>query len=457
MAYGTENVAKKWVARYDYTDPALGDVEYAFNIAWDLVVDDDGNVFTAGYEDFWDEDVNDRRQRWVIIKYDSKGRELWVRKYEEPGDGWAHTYFINSDGTGGVYVSGYGHTIRYASDGTVVWEKDLADIGIKKFIQYRGWGAHPETDSDGNYIYALSIATDWVPADWDPDTLIPGAYDIHVVKFNRSDGDATQLARYSGPDNLDDEAQGLFIDGADNMYVTGYTTRKQTSTDLLVLKYNPEGKLVWKATYNNELLDGFDQGNCIALDNEGDVYVTGMTQWDSYHPWYSDAVTLKFSSEGELLWDTIYSSPDAWRTTSSNLALDSRGDVYIAGYVYRSGTRGDIDLVKYESDSGAELWVKGWVSPAWDEMPEGKGVMVDKFDNVYLATGLNGEFYVAKLDPYRNVLWETVYNHPDSPSDQPFAMIMDGNGNVYVCGLEGSDWGPDVAVTIKYKQTKYIP
>jgi hypothetical protein len=460
MADQNENVAKKWVARYDYTDPSLGDVEYAFNIATDIVVDNDGNVLMTGYEDFWDEDVDGKRQRWVTVKYDSKGRELWVQKYEDPRSSWSQAWYMNSDGSGGVYVTDYEHIIRYASDGTIVWEKEISDIDIKKMTGIIGYGAYPETDSDGNYIFALSVATDWVTYWWDPDTLIPGVYDIHVVKFDKADGEATLLADYSGPGKLDDEALALFIDGDDNIYVTGYTTRVETGRGLLVLKYDSDGDLVWKAIYHNEDLVGNDKGHFIAADSEGDVYITGVTNFFSF--WDQVGVTLKYSSEGELLWDSTYRPPDTTRFQSTHLALDSEGDVYIGGY---AGWGLFVDLVKYDSDSGEELWVKRYSSPTLDFPPTWKGITVDKFDDVYLITGLNDRIYVEKLDSNGNGLWEVEYDHPDSPIDIPQALTMDDDGNVYVCGHENRlnpdmpHWGPvpDVAVVVKYKQTEYMP
>jgi outer membrane protein assembly factor BamB len=450
VAEETLNVVEKWVARYGATVDA-------FHIARDIVVDVEGNVFVTGYEGYWNEVFQAEGQRWATVKYDSKGSELWVQKYEDPGRGWAQAYSITSDGTGGVYVTDYYHIIRYSSDGAVLWEKDIADIGIKKMTGLRGWGAHPEVDSDGNYIFALSIATDWVPNPWDPQTQRPGIYDIHVVKFRKSDGQETLLARYTGPGKLNDQAWGLLIDEDDNIYVVGYTERSQTGDDLLVMKYGPDGDVFWMTTYHNELLNGYDTGNCVALDNDGNVYVAGST--GSYDLWEEDAVTLKLDPQGELLWDATYSAPDSWRTKSMNLVVDSRGDVYMEGY----NGWADVHLVKYDSDSGNELWVQHFASPTADFPPEGNGLIVDRFDDIYLTTLLNEEIYSAKLDPYGNVLWEAVYNHPDSPTENPQAITMDDEGNVYVTGDEDQidpefpDRGPQprVAVTIKYKQPGY--
>lgn len=460
MADRNENVVKKWVARYDYTDPGLGDVEYAFNIATDVVVDGDGNVFMAGYEDFWDDDVDGIRQRWVTVKYDSKGREMWIQKYEDPENSWAQAWYINSDGSGGVYVSDYKHIIRYASDGTLIWENHIPDLDIKKMTGLMGWGAHPRTDSDGNYIFAMSVATDWVPAYWNPEIKIPGAYDVHIVKFDKHDGEATLLADYSGPGKRDDEAQCLFIDDEDNLYVTGYTTREGTGRDLFVLKYGPDGDLVWETIYHNEYLDGDDEGYKIAVDSEDEIYVTGITVY--YAPWVRAAITLKFSSGGGLLWDSTYHAPDTYSVVGMNLALDSKGDVYIDGYAgYGLAT----DLVKYDSDSGEELWVKRYSSPGLDFPPEVNGIMVDAFDDVYITTSLNDGIFVEKLDSYGNMLWNVMYKHPDSPDHGVHAMTMDDDGNIYVCGQENRinpdhpEWGPqpDVGVVIKYKQTEYMP
>jgi hypothetical protein len=84
-----------WVRRYN--GPA-NDVDCGNAIA----VDPAGNVYVTGYS--YDPTVSDD---YVTIKYSPTGDELWVTKYNGPGDGGDYATAIVLDDTGHVYVAGY--------------------------------------------------------------------------------------------------------------------------------------------------------------------------------------------------------------------------------------------------------------------------------------------------------------------------------------------------------------
>src|SRR5262245_46706792 len=83
----------------------------------------------------------------------------------------------------------------------------------------------------------------------------------------------TLIARY---DNSN--ARAMTIDAAGNIYVTGPSDGgKKTGIDFLTVKYNPSGGLVWAARYNYSVVNGEDWPYAIAVDDSGNVLVTGRS------------------------------------------------------------------------------------------------------------------------------------------------------------------------------------
>ena len=109
------------------------------------------------------------------------------------------------------------------------------------------------------------------------------------------------VARYSGGGQ--EEAYALAVDSSGNVYVTGTRNADVNGFDYLTVKYDPNGDLVWESGYNGPS-NGSDIAYAIALDNVGNVYVTG-TSYDNSTS--NDYLTIKYnSSDGNQLWATRY-------------------------------------------------------------------------------------------------------------------------------------------------------
>jgi hypothetical protein len=75
------------------------------------------------------------------------------------------------------------------------------------------------------------------------------------------------------------------------VYVTGYSLDPNTSEDYATLKYNTDGDLVWTEKYNGPANEG-DIANTLAVDASNNVYVSGF----SYEGASAiDYITVKYS------------------------------------------------------------------------------------------------------------------------------------------------------------------
>ncbi len=94
----------------------------------------------------------------------------------------------------------------------------------------------------------------------------------------------------------------------------------------------------------------------IALDNSGNIYVTGMSYGSATD---LDYATVKYDSSGVEQWVTRYNGPGNDDDIAWAIALDNSGNVYVTGESVGSGTYVDYATIKYlqvgvEEESGSK-------------------------------------------------------------------------------------------------------
>jgi hypothetical protein len=257
------------------------------------------------------------------------------------------------------------------------------------------------------------------------------------------------VARYNGPGNSSDEATALTVDVSGNVYVTGRGSSVSGNDNFTTIKYSSVGETLWVRSYNGMGNDA-DWANAIAVDNSGNVYVTGGSRGSGTA---SDYATIKYNSNGDTLWVRRYNGPGNDVDEPSVLEVDDSGNVYVTGRSWGSGTASDYATIKYNSN-GDTLWIRRYHGSGnggeWAH-----ALTVDGSGNVYVTGGSDGggtlgDYATIKYSSSGDTLWVRRYNGPGNGSDVGYALAVDGSGNVYVTGSSmGSGTIFDCA-TIKY-------
>ena len=272
---------------------------------------------------------------------------------------------------------------------------------------------------------------------------------IFIVSVSYSQMTEQWIARYNGPGNSSDNATSIAVDGSGNVYVTGSSYGGGTSYDYATIKYNSAGVQQWAAIYNGPG-NGADSAFSIAVDNSGNVYVTGKSvgSGTSY-----DYATIKYNSAGVQQWAARYNGPVNGDDVPTSIAVDGTGNVYVTGESVGSGTSNDYVTIKYNS-SGVQQWVQRYNGPGnGDDIAH--SLAIDSLGNVYVT---GGSYINVTVRGYATIKynsagvqqWIAMYNGPVNNLDFAYSLAVDGSGNVYVTGASyGNGTYYDYA-TIKY-------
>jgi uncharacterized delta-60 repeat protein len=257
------------------------------------------------------------------------------------------------------------------------------------------------------------------------------------------------VVRYDGPQHSADSANDLAIDALGNVYVTGGSSVSGGPPDYVTIKYNSAGEQQWIADFSGGS-NTANFANAIALDDSGNVYVTGIG-WGYGND--SDYATVKYNSSGEQQWVVRYDGPEHSLDTAMAIAVDPSGNVYVTGRSTGTGTNYDCATVKY-SPSGHEEWVARYNGPG-NNYDEGRAIAVDGSGNVYVTgpsagSGADLDYVTIKYDTSGSVQWIARYNGPGNATDFAYALVLDSSGDIYVTGTSTG-----VSSNLDYTTIKY--
>ncbi|MCU7547543.1 SBBP repeat-containing protein [Chitinophagaceae bacterium LB-8] len=419
-------VTEQWVRRYN-------SLENEFDYTYDLAVDASGNVYVTGLVS--EETASD----YTTIKYDAAGNELWVRRFNGPGNEFDQATSIAVDAKGNVYVTGFSvggggswdyATIKYDAAGNELWVR-----------WYDGPGNHSDiaaslaVDAQGN-VYVTGYSDD-----------LETNSDYATVKYD-TNGNELWVRRYNGPGNNSDIAIALALDASGNVYVTGASISSATgfNYDYATVKYDANGNEKWIKMYNGSGND-IDFPGSIAVDGSGNVYVTGGSLGSTG---VNDYATVKYDTNGKEKWVRRHKGGSAY-----SLAVDALNNVFVTGTIDGGGTGDDYGTIKYDTN-GNEKWVRSYNGPG-NNSDIATSLFVDASGNVYVTgTSYGSESFsdiaTIKYDTNGNEKWVQRYNGPGNSFDVGVSIVVGANENVYVVGYDfGIDSQTDY-VTIKYTQ-----
>ncbi|HKQ37647.1 MAG TPA: SBBP repeat-containing protein, partial [Verrucomicrobiae bacterium] len=375
-------------------------------------VDGSGNVFVTGSSGY----------DYATIAYSSAGVPLWTNRYHGPGNWWDEAKAVAVDSSGNVFVTGisvggrgeYDYaTIAYSGAGVALWTNRYTG----PFNGYNEARA-AAVDSNGNvFVTGTSYGSG-------------GNEDYATVAYSGA-GVPLWTNRFNGPANLTDQANAVAVGGNGNVFVTGTSYGSGLNLDFVTIAYSGAGVPLWTNRYNGTG-NGFDGAAAVAVGASGNVFVTGTSVGSGGE---YDYVTIAYSGPGVPLWTNRYNGPANGYDNASAVAVDGNGNVFVTGYSGDSRGIYNYATIGY-SVAGVALWTNRYHGPG-NGYSVAHAAAVDGSGNVFVtgeSVGSDGRSdYVTIAYSGAGVsLWTNRY--AQYAWEIASAVAVDGSGNVFVTG-----------------------
>ena len=241
------------------------------------------------------------------------------------------------------------------------------------------------------------------------------------------------VANYHRSNNGGNVARAIAVDNSGNVYVTGGSSDLASKyNEYSTIKYDSNGNRLWIDMYHGSTERIFNCAYDIVVDLLGNVYVTGSIG-DAF-------ATIKYDKYGNQIWVSKYNGPTYGGNGAIAMVLDEYGNVYVTGTSWGGmTTQSDWATIKYDSN-GNQLWAARYDGPGnVYDIDEAKDIAVDGSGNVYVtgfSEGLEADcdYLTVKYNSDGDEIWVARYNGPDNARDEANAVILDSMNNVYVTG-----------------------
>lgn len=288
----------------------------------------------------------------------------------------------------------------------------------------------------------------------------------------------------------DDISRAIAVDLQGNVYVTGVTFSTDFPTKnafnstlgsgLFVTKLNPNVSGASSLVYSTYIANGQLDGNGIAVDYQGNVYLAGVTYSNNFPTTenafarnlsnFSDAFVTKLNSTGNnLLYSTYLGGSSGNGVDYANaIALDVRGNIYVTGdtnstdfptknafdNTFNGNLNAFVAKLNPNLSGSASLIYSTYLGGS--QFDGGYGIATDlqgnayvtgitfssdfprqnAFDNTFIGAVNDSEAYVTKLNPSASGAASLLYSSYLGGSGSEFgrAIAADVRGNAYVTG-----------------------
>ena len=264
--------------------------------------------------------------------------------------------------------------------------------------------------------------------------LIIGGYVHDDVWIRKYDPEYQEIwtVTYPGQPGGFCTVTALAVDSQDNIAFAG-VTGELDNVDWIFGLLDPEGMEIWSETLDGPVARN-DYPYGIAVDGEDAIVIVGVRETPVNG---GDAVVLKYSNDGALLWSHFVSSGNGQADLAWAVAIDACDAIVVPASHFNDGTGLDIVVRKYDTDGGLQ-WERFEATALTDYAV---GVGVDARGNIIAVGGEVDaasnyfDFWTRRYDADGETLWTSISDGGGMTSDQFTAVATSAAGVSWSVGI----------------------
>ncbi|VAW96708.1 hypothetical protein MNBD_GAMMA20-2524 [hydrothermal vent metagenome] len=361
-------------------------------------VDIDGNMYFTG---------SSPGNTYLTVKYDSYGREKWVRTYSpNPASRAGGAGKMTVDRAGNIYVApsrNLGKILKYDADG------NQSILSNPRIVPYGCCSKQTGLVLDKNENNLYSWAS-------------------HTIQKISLDGGSNWLQRFHTANYL---VRGIATDDSGNIYVVGHSVavNNPSAGGLIIKKFDNLGNVIWSRFWHAEG-DG-SQGETVhglQLDTNNNIYLLVQSiNYENSCLYCITSFVVRFSSDGSTTNSTILNGTNGYQAGAIKVADDK---IYVTMLsrnthiltVQKLNTDLSLDWSTEYSHSNGNLSL---ASPD-----------VDGLGNVLVGFRQQYNDVIIKFDVYGNELWTQNFD------GRRLVFLKFGTtGEIYAAGSRSTGFG----------------
>jgi hypothetical protein len=394
-------------------------------------LDSSQNVFVTGQ--------SGDHTKIITTKYDTDGNVIWERFYSIPGLAVVATW-LSMDNSGNVIVTGYPHnfssnpvesgllTVKYDNDGNLLWDKlipgtwafavrSIVDQSGNIYVTGRAW-QYTATYDFVTVKYAPDGTQLWLdtfdegggfhtPSSMDLDQ----SSNLFITGGGQSGGLITVMYDSTGVRQWIKEqpgtaGQSIKADGNGGIFITGsfYDFNTGTSNDMMLMKYDYSGNLIWQKFYD---FGNSEYGKLLNIDSQSNIFITGFGSLQGESPGW---LTVKSDPSGNILWYKRFKSNLYWEEFPYFALIGPNDELYVTGNIGVSSggtTYNGLETLRYNSNGS-----NAWVADVNQYAGIGKGLALGTDLSLYVV----GMYYYSILKYSQSIPTDIVQISPEIPN-----------------------------------------
>ena len=273
LAEITSNGDLVWVRKFGYVRPDIG--RFYVEEILDLVIDDNGNIFTCGSYDNY----------FGVRRHSPTGDIVWQRKLGTNDNIQKVALAIDIDSQGNIVVAGNSTVVatnyrgggndillvKYSPNGSMLKSQHLGGTSTERLFSIL-------VNENELYISGITYSTDF---DFPPDTYQGGKYFLYKTNFE-FDSVWVKTFKYSGSPQRNSLTKGLnnsiLITANINGYLGDSSLHFDTDGTLTILNVDTNGENLWVKSLGGPMTN---QGGKVLLFKDS-TYLVGATVGQEY-------------------------------------------------------------------------------------------------------------------------------------------------------------------------------